>query len=96
MFRRYEYVNVTSCPQFTCHHVRCGSVCGVLVILACSAQILENVDVWRKVDHVLFPAAIRHLDQRVQAADGRAEDVTFWKPDKSDTMSNSGEKSHVY
>lgn len=65
------------CRCSTFHHVRCCCVCGVLVSLSYSAQILQNVDVWCKVDHVLFPAAVRHLDQGVQAADGGAEDVTF-------------------
>lgn len=65
------------CPCSTFHHVRCCCVCDVLVSLSRSAQILQNVDVRCKVDHVLLPAAVRHLDQRVQAADGGAEDVTF-------------------
>lgn len=69
--------NISSNSPFTFHHIICGCVCGVLVGLPCSVQILEDVDVWSKVDHVLFTAAVRHLDERVKAADGRAEDVPF-------------------
>lgn len=64
-------------PGSTFHHVVFGPVLGVPVRLSGSVQVLEDVDVWCKVDHVLFTAAIRHLDQRVQATDGRAEDVAY-------------------
>lgn len=73
------HVNVTWCMTCcsTLHHVVYGLVCGFLAILSCGVQILENVDVWCKVNHVLFPTAIRHLDQWVQTTDGWTEDITF-------------------
>ena len=64
-------------PRSTFHHVVYGPVHSVLVGLTRGVQVLEDVDVWSKVDHVLLTAAGGQLDQGVQAADGRAEDVAF-------------------
>lgn len=61
----------------TCGHERGGSVRGVPRRLSRRAQIPQDVDVGGEVDHVLLPAAVRHLDEVIQAADGRAEEVTF-------------------
>lgn len=72
-------MTLTGSLRVTCHHEARGSVRGLLVVLARGQEILENVDVWRKVDHVLLSAAVRHLDQRVQAADGRTQDVACWR-----------------
>ena len=39
-------------------------------------QVLHDVDVGGKVQHVLLAAAVGHPQQVLQAADGRAHDVT--------------------
>lgn len=72
--RRYGVV----VAAVTCQHELRGSVHRLPLrpLLATGLQILQDIDIWCKVDHVLLPAAIRHLDQRVQAADGRAEEVS--------------------
>lgn len=48
-----------------------------MVSLSRRGQILDDIYVGSKVDHVLLPATRRHLDEGLQALDGRSKDVTF-------------------
>lgn len=61
----------------TCGHVRDGSGCGLGIRRPRGVQVPQHVDVRGKVDHVLFPTAMRHPDQILQAIDGWTENVAF-------------------
>jgi len=42
-----------------------------------SSQVLGHKNVRGEVEHVLFTAAVRHLDQRIQAINAGTHQVTY-------------------
>ncbi len=63
--------------MFTFHHVAHSFVAGPFIGLLGASHVLENINIWSKMDHVLLSTTVRHLNERVQIANGRAQNVTF-------------------
>lgn len=78
----------------TSHHELNGPVHRLLLRppLAAGLQVLQDVDVWCKVDHVLLTTTIRHLHQRVQATDGRAKEISWSSTTKEEEQEEEQER----
>lgn len=60
----------------TCDHEALGFIFKRLGQLVHSLKIFQDVNIWSKVYHVLFPTAIRHAYKLVQVVYGGAQNVT--------------------
>lgn len=60
----------------TCDHEALGFIFKRLGQLVHSLKIFQDVNIWGKVHHVLFPTAIRHAHKLVQVVYGGAQNVT--------------------
>ena len=63
----------------TLHHVTQSPFPDLLIIYSWLVQVLENINVRSKVDHVLLPTALRQLHQRVQVMEGQGQEITCGK-----------------
>ena len=54
----------------TCYHVGGRLLSQFRRQLVGGVEVIPHVDVWRKVEHVLLAAAVRHPQERVQVRDG--------------------------
>lgn len=81
----------------TSHHELSGPVNSLLLLplLAAGLQVLQDVDVGCKVDHVLLATAIRHLDQRVQATDGWAQEISWRSTTKEEEEEKEDSRDRI-
>lgn len=60
----YLYKTCGGKDLLTCFHILQEFLGAFWCVLVGALKILKDVDVWGKVDHVLFPTAVRHTDER--------------------------------
>lgn len=65
--------------QLTFHHVAQSPAPDLFIVLVWLIQVLENINTWSKVDHVLLPTTKRHLNQWIQFVHGQGQDITCVK-----------------
>ena len=61
----------------TIQHVGVGFVQGALIWLVCGLEVADDVNIGCKVDHVLLPTTIGHLNEGLQTCDGGTKNVTY-------------------